>query len=401
MDDRITRPLRILVAPDSFKGSLTSAEAGECIAHGIARALPGSEIRCVPVADGGEGTVDSIVAATRGSCASLQVTDANGDDVAANYVEFRTPDGERGAAIDVASIVGLPAARVPPEDRTTRGIGQALRQLAARGVTTVAIGLGGSSTMDGGAGLLAEIAVDFSDRAGKQIRPTYRNLPSIESAGWRSDAVWLQPLRLIALSDVRCPLTGEQGASRVFGEQKGFADLADGDRRLARFADVCERGLGRRARHVEGAGAAGGLGFALALVGAEILPGAEYVLQLAGIEPSLDACDWLVTGEGRSDSQTMLGKTPALLAKLARARGIGVTLISGAIDPCPELDAAFDGCFSIMERPASLDFAMTNARGLLERAAFNAARVFARARLPVSRPSMHAPAFANVAATAE
>lgn len=371
--------LNILVAPDSFKGSLTADVAAGHIARGIVRALPRSRVTQMPIADGGEGSAQAIAAALGGGWSEVSVTDANGKAVQMPYAQCEGPQIGTFAVFDVAAVVGLPDAVLPPQERTTRGVGQAIRALHGRGYRTIVVGLGGSSTMDAGAGMLSEVALSLSTGDERPLFPTYRSLPEIAHVSRREDSAWLDEIRLIALSDVSSPLTGPAGASHVFGRQKGFLKLDEADRVVSAFAALCEASLSQHAAHLPGAGAAGGLGFGLMLMGAQVVPGAQFILEAAGLSRSIDVYDWVIAGEGKSDGQTVLGKGPALLAKLARGNGVPVSLLSGAVETTEELDEAFDGCFSIMSGPESLQYAMENAGPLLENAGFRLARLFASA----------------------
>jgi len=372
-------PLNVLVAPDSFKGSLTAMEAARHIAQGITRALPLSNVTQIPIADGGEGTAAAIATALDGTWGKVEALDANGKYVSMPFAVCRSEKIGPFAVFDVAELVGLPDAIRPPCDRTTRGIGQAIRALSELGHRTIVIGLGGSSTMDAGAGMLAELSLDVIASDGFALAPTYRGLPKVARISQRTDCGWLNDVRLIALSDVSSPLTGPEGASQIFGRQKGFPDLDEADRVIGDFAALCESSLAKHVAQSAGAGAAGGLGFGLLLLGAEIISGAEFILEATGLTHSISGYDWVITGEGRSDRQTLLGKGPALVARLARCNRIPVSLLSGATEPVEELDMAFDGCFSLMSKPESLEYAMEHAGPLLENAGFRLARLFSAA----------------------
>ncbi len=231
-----------------------------------------------------------------------------------------------------------------PGQRTTRGIGHVIRAIAERGVDTIAIGLGGSSTNDAGAGLLAETGFCFTDAQGNTLWPTLDTLDAIGAATYQRP-VPLGRVRLLGLSDVNNPLCGPNGATFVFGPQKGVQDLAAADARLERFAKRCAAVVGLDAADANGSGAAGGIGFALRLLGAEIVPGAAFVLGAAGLDAGLGAFDWVITGEGRSDAQTMMGKGPAMIARMARQAGVPVTLLSGAVEPTPGWPKPSTGAF--------------------------------------------------------
>jgi len=372
--------LKVLVAPDSFKGSLSASEAALYISRGVSLTLPSAHVSLKPMADGGEGTADAIAATLGGSHASIQVMDANGGIVNMPYVVCENQTYGRFAAFEVASVVGLHDATVNPEVRTTRGIGQALRALHKLGHRTVVIGLGGSSTMDAGAGLLAEVACDFKDADGHVHSPTFATLHRVRTVSWRAQDNWLREMKIVGLSDVTAPLCGPYGASHIFGGQKGFESLDHADSVLSRFGEVCEKSLNVQALGRPGAGAAGGLGFALILLGAVVLPGATFILEASGLTNSLADYDWIITGEGKSDLQTLMGKGPFLLAQLARAKGIPITLLSGSIEERADLAVAFDGCFSLMNKPGTLQHAMKNAGPMLSAASSSLTRLFLAAR---------------------
>jgi glycerate kinase len=382
--DQLDTPgaLRVLVAPDSFKGSLPAHAVASRIAAGIRRAVPGTVITEAPIADGGEGTASAVALGLGGSWHSVAVLDANGAIIDLPFAACRSTELGEFAIFDVAEAVGLPAAASAPGVRTTRGIGQAVRAIAAQGFKTIVLGLGGSSTNDGGAGMLSELMVDFIDADNAPFYPVLDTLAHIRTLEKREDAAWLAGVKLIGLTDVTSPLTGPDGASHVFGAQKGVADLDRADRLLAQYASRVQAWLPNADfANVDGAGAAGGLGFGLRVLGGTLQPGAKFILDALQLPHTAGAFDWIITGEGRSDRQTLLGKGPALVSQLARRHGVPVTLLSGAVDHGTALDAAFDGCFSVQSAPVSLEFAMRNAGDLLETAAYQLAKVFATAAL--------------------
>lgn len=382
MDDDVSSDgvLHILIAPDSFKGSMEAAEVARHLSAGVRRALPLACIHTLPIADGGEGTAGVIATALRGVWDQYTVTDGNGAPRAVSVAVCESSAMGRFAVFDVAQIVGLPDAVVAPEQRITRGIGELIRQLHAQGLSTIVIGLGGSSTMDAGAGLLAELAYDFVDGIGKTIHPTFDNLQDVTSIKRRSDANWLASMRLIGLTDVTSPLAGPNGASMIFGRQKGFQNLVGADSKLACFAAGFHHtfsDLSPDIASMPGTGAAGGIGFGLAILGAQLHAGAAFICATTGLSTQITQYDWVITGEGRSDRQTLMGKGPATIAALARAHAVPVSLVSGGIEVCDELDEAFDGCFSIVSGPQSLEFSMANTAILLEQAGFRVAKLFA------------------------
>lgn len=374
------KPLRVLVAPDSFKGSLPASAVAASIAAGVRQAIPGCVVTEAPIADGGEGSASAIALGLGGSWHHVRVQDANGRPIDVPFAACSSPPLGRFAVLDVAEIIGLPDAVAPPHARSTRGVGQAIRAIYEQGFSTIALGLGGSSTNDAGAGMLAELAFICRDACGAELNPVFDNLMHVCSLEKHSGSGWLRELTLIGLTDVTSPLNGAAGASMIFGRQKGFDDLAQADAVLAHFAGRCASLLERDLSGVAGAGAAGGLGFAVAVLGGTLRPGAEFVLDTHRLAPGAIEYDWIITGEGRSDKQTLLGKGPAIVAQLARKSGIPVTLLSGAVEYDVELEAAFDGCFSIQPGPVSLEYAMKNAEKSLQDAGRQFASLFIKAR---------------------
>jgi glycerate kinase len=372
----------VVLAPDSFKGSVSAAEAAAAIAIGLRRVWPEAEVRLCPLADGGEGTLDAVLASGGQRC-SARVSGAAGTPVDAAYGLIA---GDT-AVLESAQVVGLTDARAtahPVEARSTRGLGELLRLLLDAGVKRILAGLGGSSTNDGGAGLLAALGLKLLDANGRAVEPTPAGLAALA----RVDAGALDPrlrdARMTILSDVDNPLCGDRGATAIFGPQKGVRAeaIAAIDARLAHFATLAEAAVGRSAKTLPGAGAAGGLGFALLLLGAELRSGAEVIAEVQRLDAALDGADWLITGEGRSDRQTLLGKTPLVAARHAAAKAVPATLLSGGIDrdALPELSRHFAGCHSIVFGPTTLEASVADAAGLLADSAEQLARTFAAAR---------------------
>lgn len=376
-DDAPSRGPVIVIAPDSFKGSLDAAGVARAIGAGIRQVVPTALIRELPLADGGEGTLDALC--SRGAQRlTREARDAAGRPRATPLGRF-----DDGAwVLETASVVGLtdPASlAVPLEARASWGLGDLLRAADAGGdARDVYVALGGSASNDGGAGLLTALGLRLFDEAGELLAPTPEGLSRLArvdaSQLWRPRSPhW----RLIGLSDVDNPLLGERGASAVFGPQKGARDVDALDRTLARFADCLEAALDRQVRDVPGAGAAGGLGFALLMLGGTLAPGAERLADRLGLEQALQGADWLITGEGRSDRQTLGGKAPLVVARRARALGVPASLLSGGIDPeaLAALAPHFDGCFSPVPGPMTLSDAIGQAEGLLRGAAEQMARL--------------------------
>jgi glycerate kinase len=289
--------------------------------------------------------------------------------------------------IEIAQIVGITdavAMATPVARRSTRGVGQLFAKLLDSGVHTFLVGVGGSSTNDGGAGLLEALGLRLLDDAGDAVAPTPEGLTCLARIDARAMNPRLASARITLMSDVNNPLCGDQGATAIFGPQKGVRaeEVAAVDAALARLATLAEQAFARRVQQRPGAGAAGGLGFAFQLLGAAFRSGAEVVADTVGLDAALAEADWLITGEGQSDAQTLLGKTPFVAAARARARGVPATLLAGAIDRAalPELGKHFAGCFSLTFGPITLDAAVRDAGDLLADRAEQMGRLWDAAR---------------------
>ncbi len=380
-----SHPPIVVVAPDSFKGSLAAPAICAAIARGVRRVWPDAEIRSCPMADGGEGTLDAVL-----SCGGLRrthtVTGAGGAPRTAAYGLVDAPEGAT-AIIEAAEIVGITDPDGMATDvsaRSTRGVGEMITSLLGTGVRRFMIGLGGSSTNDGGAGMLQALGLILADDAGRDIAPSPAGLARVAHI----DAALLDPrLRECAItimSDVNNPLCGERGATAIFGPQKGVRpeDIATIDAILRRYAALAERVVGRSAASLPGAGAAGGLGYALQLVGGSFRSGAEVVADLIGLDAALEGATWAFTGEGRTDRQTLLRKAPFVVAERARAAGVPITLLSGAVDAAAlaELSQVYSGSFALPAGPMTLADSIAGAEALIADRAEQIARVVAAAR---------------------
>ncbi|WP_233839369.1 glycerate kinase [Paraburkholderia sp. ZP32-5] len=367
----------VVIAPDSFKGSLDASAVAAAMAEGIKRVRPDAQVRVCPMADGGEGTLNAVA----GAGARLLTIDVQGAAGAQRSAAVGLlPDGS--ALIESAEIVGLtdPAGTsVPVLERSTTGVGEAIRHVLDLGVTTIYLALGGSSTNDGGAGLLVALGARLLDAEGNEVRPVPAQLSRVATVDIGRLDERLRHAVLIGMSDVKSPLTGRTGATYIFGPQKGVTpeQLETTDQCLARFADAVERAFDRTAREQPGAGAAGGLGFALYMLGANLEPGGEVVARKIGLDRALQGADWLLTGEGRSDGQTLSGKAPFIAARLAQAASVPATLLSGSVDPFSlvDLNGHFHGCFSIAPGPIALEDAMQNTAAYLANQAEQLARL--------------------------
>ncbi|MCA1322637.1 glycerate kinase [Herbaspirillum sp. alder98] len=373
----LPRPV-VVIAPDSFKGSLSAEQVASAIGAGIQAAIPNAEIRLKPIADGGEGTLDALLHAG-GQRLDVRCRNAAGQ-------PMQAPVGllDNGSAvIESASIVGLTdtdGTAVTVDQRSTLGIGDALLAVLEHDVSQVLVALGGSSTNDGGAGLLVALGARLLDAEGCEVPPLPSQLHRVASVDASAIDARVAKVKLVAMSDVDNPLCGEHGATAVFGPQKGVLpeQVATLDAALGHFAEVLERALGRHAKDLPGAGAAGGLGYALLMLGGHFQSGAETVADHIGLDDALAGAHWMITGEGRSDAQTLHGKAPFIASQRARRAGVETTLLSGGIDrkSLDRLQGSFAGCFSIVFGPTRLEDAIADAPQLLQASAEQIARLW-------------------------
>ncbi|MWC29738.1 glycerate kinase [Paenibacillus sp. MMS18-CY102] len=355
--------MKVVIAIDSFKGSLVSEETNESAAAGVRDACPDAEIFTVPLADGGEGTVDALIHATGGQLIKCSVTGPLGKPVTASYGLLG--DGQT-AVIEVAAACGLtlvPSAERNPLHTTTFGVGELIADALSRGCTDLIIGLGGSATNDAGVGMLQALGYSFRDAHGLEAAHGGAALAGIATIDPSSAHPKLAYVRIRVACDVDNPLHGPEGAAYIFAPQKGASAsaVAQLDRGLAHFAALIREQLGRDVQRMPGAGAAGGLGAAFAgLLGAALTPGAPLVLEAAGFDRLLEGCDFVITGEGRLDGQTARGKAPHAVAHAASQRGIPVIALAGDVAPqASELALlGITAAFPIVAGPVSLEQAM-------------------------------------------
>ncbi len=322
--------MKIVVAPNAFKGTLTASQAARAIARGVREVFPDAEVVEVPVADGGDGTVEALVTANRGEYLTADVEGPLGDPVTATYGRIGP-----GAVVELAAASGLtliPPGRRDPRRTSTFGFGQLL--MAARQDTVrLIVGIGGSATNDGGAGMAQALGYRLKDTAGADLPrggAALARLGQIDASGFKP---WAPAVEIQVACDVTNPLTGPRGASAVYGPQKGADEAAvrELDAALARLAEVIERDLGKRVADIPGAGAAGGTGAGLmAFLDASLVPGAPLVVEAAGLDAMLAGADLVITGEGRVDEQTAYGKAPGEVAKRAQGAGVPVILLAGS-----------------------------------------------------------------------
>lgn len=373
--------MKIVIAPDSFKGSLSARQAAEAIWRGLARVWPEAEYLLFPVADGGEGTVETLNELSGGQLMEAEVLDPLGRTVTA--VWGLLGDG-RTAVVEAAASSGLTLLR--PKERNpamacTFGLGQLIgRTLEYPGVERLLVGLGGSATNDGGTGMLRALGVKFLDGQGQPVPSGGAGLELLESIDLSRLHNRLNQVEIVVASDVSNPLTGPDGASAVFGPQKGAdpATVRRLDAALNRYAAIAREATGRAAADRPGAGAAGGLGAAfLFFTEAQFRPGVELVLAEGDFLNKATGATLIVTGEGRTDRQTAWGKAPAGVAALGREIGAPTVVLSGSLgEGWPELyshDIA--GLMSIAPGPISQDESMIRAGKLLEESAERLARL--------------------------
>ncbi len=366
--------MRILVAPDKFKGSLSAHEAAVAIRAGILDEIPTAHIECVPLADGGEGTSAAFLDVFGGEWISCETHDAIGRPCTARYAWLPN----EVAVIEMAAASGL--APIDPSSRnplrtSTFGTGEMLLDAARRGAQRIIIGLGGSATNDAGAGFAAALGFRFLAVDGATIDPVPSEMPRLVRIERPNN---LALPEILALSDVRSPLLGERGASRTFGPQKG-ADphqVEELERTLTSFAALVVSELGSDFRETPGGGAAGGLGFGLlSFCGATIEPGFDAFARFSDLESHVAASDVVFTGEGGLDATTAEGKGPGGLARIARQHGKLVIAFAGTIDDEDVLNRHFDLCFGLANRPMTAEYSSANAGPLLRAAAGRVARL--------------------------
>jgi glycerate kinase len=386
--------MKILIAPDSFKGSLTAPEAAEAIRLGLSMVWPQARYVLFPLADGGEGTAAALASLTGGKLISQTAQDPLGRPRRASWAILG--DGQT-AAVEAAEAIGLTLlgkGELDAEKSSSYGFGELISGAIAYGAKRLIVGLGGSATNDGGAGMLAALGARFLDREGKELPPgglALLNLEGIDISGL-SPAFRAMPITLA--SDVENPLCGPNGASQIFGPQKGAspkeAELLD--KALARFAEAAEVSSGRKAAHLPGAGAAGGLGAAfLFFTEAKAKPGAEAVMEIGNFRELAVGASLAVTGEGRTDRQTAWGKAPARLASLCASMGIPTVLLSGSLGPGYQsvLRNGVRAIMSVSPGPMSLEEAMAQAPKLLEEAAARLAGLISLQLKPDPGPESH------------
>ncbi len=370
--------MRIVVAPDSFKESMSAAAAAEAIARGVLSVLPEAECVLVPMADGGEGTTDALVAALRASVRTVSTQDALGRPIEAQY----GVDSHGLAVVEVAAAVGI--GQVAPADRdvmraTSLGVGDLVLDSLDAGARRLIVGLGGSVTTDGGAGLLNRLGARLLDSDNRDLPPTPEGLADLATVDLTGLDPRLAELQIDIACDVTNPLLGPNGSAAIFGPQKGASpeQVPVLDAALARLADAVVAAGAPDVRDLPGAGAAGGLGAAFLSLGGRMRRGVEVVAEAAGLDAHITGSDLVFTGEGSIDSQTLSGKTPAGVAEVAGRHGVPVIALAGRVGPDADvlLDHGFAAIVPIMTGPSDLPSALADGPANLERAAATVMRL--------------------------
>ena len=354
--------MKALITIDSFKGSLSTFQSGEAAKEGILRVFPEAEVIIAPLADGGEGTVSAITSATGGEIRRALVHDPLGREVVAEYGSL--PDGTAVIEMAAASGITLVSGRERnPLYTSTFGTGELIRLAILDGCRKFIIGIGGSATNDGGAGMLEALGFELLDEHGKRIPRGAIGLSQIRDIRCDGAMPALSECEFNIACDVTNPLCGERGASAVYGPQKGATPemVEYMDKWLSHFADLCSEKLGESFKDYPGAGAAGGLGFAfLTFLSGKLRAGIELVIEATSLEEKIKNADIIITGEGRLDGQSCMGKAPIGVARLAKKHGKAVIAFSGCVTDDARLtnEHGIDAFFPIVRRPCTLVDAM-------------------------------------------
>jgi glycerate 2-kinase len=370
--------MKIVIAPDSFKESLSALEVANAVEKGFREVFPEAEYVKVPMADGGEGTVQSLVDATGGRIIETEVTGPLGERVSAFFGMLG--DGKT-AVIEMAAASGLhlvPRDKRNPLVTTTRGTGELILAALDEGADHIIIGIGGSATNDGGAGMVQALGGRLLDHRGQEIGPGGGSLSELADIDLSGLDARLRHVKIEVACDVDNPLTGPKGASAIFGPQKGASPemVAVLDQNLQHYAAVIERVLGKQVKDIPGAGAAGGLGAGLlAFLNAELKRGVDIVLETVKFSEQIQGAALVITGEGRIDGQTIFGKTPVGVAKVAKRYHIPVIALAGSVsdDSDVVLNHGIDALYSIVPGIISLEKAIENAEYYIAKVARNIA----------------------------
>lgn len=376
--------MKIIVAPDSFKSSMSAISAANAIERGIKKAgdfyNTNYDVIKVPMADGGEGTVDAVINSIGGRKIYTEVLDPLGRKINSFFGIL----GKETAIIEMAASSGLHLLsdkEKNPMETTTYGTGQLIKRALDEGCKHIIIGLGGSATNDGGVGMAQALGIKFLDNEGREIGFGGQNLKHIKSIDISGLDKRIDDVKITVASDVKNPLCGPQGASAVYGPQKGATPemIKILDDNLKHLTEIIKKDLKKDIRNIPGAGAAGGLGAALiAFLDANILPGIEIIMELSNFEQQVENCDVVITGEGSTDYQTMFGKVPYGVGQVAKKYNKPLICISGSLKEGYEslYDEGVTALFSISPGPISLKDSIERGDELLERVSENVMRIF-------------------------
>ncbi|MDD7391251.1 MAG: glycerate kinase [Fusobacterium gastrosuis] len=371
--------MKIVVAPDSFKESMTAKEVCEHIEKGLKAVSKNWEIIKIPMADGGEGTLDALIDSTKGKIFYEQTVGPLGDELTSR---FGILGGKNIAVIEMASTSGLEL--ISPEKRnpyitTTFGTGQLILKALNLNVEKIILGIGGSATNDGGAGMLQALGAKLLDENNNQIGYGGYELSRLKKIDFSELDERLKKVEILVACDVTNPLTGENGASHIFGKQKGATPemIKVLDRNLLLYSKIIEKDLGIKVDDIPGAGAAGGLGAGLLALGASLKKGIDIVIEASELEKKIVGADIVITGEGSIDGQTRFGKTPYGVAMVAKKQGIPTITLAGNVGKDIDIlyDYGFDAIFSIMQGVETLESALENGKLNLEKTAKNIGRL--------------------------
>ena len=374
--------LKIVIAPDSFKESMTAYEAAVAMEKGVRRIVPDAEVHKVPIADGGEGTVQALIDALGGERITTKITGPLGEPIDCHYGVLNNET----AIIEVAAACGLDI--IPPDKRnpmqtTSYGVGELIIHALDKGMRRFIIGLGGSGTNDGGIGMAQALGVKITDKTGRPVRFGGEGLMTANHISMEQVDARIRDCVFDIASDVTNCLLGKEGGTYIYGPQKG-ADhemVLELDEAMAYYADIIERDVGVEVIHKEGAGAAGGIGAAcLAFLQATIHPGIEMVARLTGLADVVEGAQLVLTGEGKMDNQTSFGKAVTGVSEIAHHCDVPVVALTGAnlVDDDAIYDQGIDAIFTLQNEPMSLEHAMENGILLTERITENVLRFFVR-----------------------
>lgn len=370
--------MKVVAAIDSFKGSMTSMEAGNAVKKGILAAKPDAEVWLSPLADGGEGTVDALIEGLGAEKIPVTVAGPLGEKVSCYYGFL---EETKSAVMEMASAAGITlVTKKDPLRASTYGVGEMIADALKRGCKNFMIGIGGSATNDGGIGMLKALGFEFFDEDGNDVGEGAAALVKIEVIRTENKNPLLSGAKFQIACDVKNPLCGKQGATYIFGSQKGVTEeqKEQVDEAMRHYADVTKESLDCDFADCEGAGAAGGLGYAfLSYLAGELIPGVELILQATGLEEKMKNADVVVTGEGRLDAQTVMGKAPVGVAALAKKYNAKVIAFAGSVAPEASVcnQAGIDAFFPIVRGVTTLEEAMKK-ENAMENIAATAEQVF-------------------------